>query len=1801
MRHASVNHIYRLVWSQVHQTWIAVSERARGRGKTASPKLLGATLLAVAHTALGAPTGGAITAGSGSISQSGTTTTVNQSSANLSVNWQTFNTTSQETVNFVQPSASAIAVNRIADTNPTQFLGHLNANGQIYLINPNGIVFGAGAQINVGGLVASTLDTSDTGLSGAARNFTGTGTGSIINQGSITTANGGFVAFIGKTVSNQGNIVAPSGAVGLTAGNDVTLSFAGNSMVGVQVNQSTLDSLAENGGLIQADGGAVWLSAGAKDAVLASVVNNTGIIQARSVQNVNGTIVLDAGGAGTSTNSGTLDASGKNSGETGGTVDVLGNTVNATGTSSIDVSGDAGGGTALVGGNFHGTGTEHNATTTNVDAGATINADALTTGNGGNVAVWSDKTTTFNGSISARGGANAGDGGQVETSGETLHVGTAAAVNTSAAHGNTGDWLLDPADITIGNISFWSTQAGAPSIDVDSVALTNALNTSSVTIKTTQSSVSCTNATCGSGSGSNGDIILLDAIGTQTDSNGQYVNWNTGNTTLTLSAYRNIHFKSDNATGQAGFIDISSNAQGKLVLQADNAATGTGTIIFDQVNANGIGLDNTPVSGAVKIYYTSANYTAIDFTPYLFSPNSVDLSPYVTGYMSVNVGATVASKTYDGTTSATVSVSAPSTLPSGVQVNKDSATGTFSSASAGTGKAVTLSNVTFSNNDTTITVNGYSYYLNGLTSQTGTITPKALSISGLTANNKTYDGTTTATLSGTAGIASGGIVGSDNVTLSGTASGSFSSANAGLQTVTVGGYSLQGTAASNYTLSSTTSLSATIEKATLTVSGTKTYDGTTSVSGSVLTAQGVNGETFTITGSGDASNLASKNVQSNGTLATLTGLSLGTGSSGALSSNYTALSTTNSAISVTPKTLTVTGITAANKVYDATANAVLNSSGVTLSGLVAGDSLTLAGAGSGTFADKNVGTNKSVTVSGYTASGTDAGNYTLVMPSNVTASISKADLTVSGVSAQNKTYDGTTGATLAGTAAVSALGSDVVTVSGTGTGTFASKNAGTNAVTVSGYSLSGTDAGNYNLVSPTGLTATINKANLALSGISASDKTYDGTTTATLTGSAAVSAIGADVVSVTGTGIGTFATKDVGVNKTVTVNGYTLTGADAGNYNLIVPGNLTAQVTKAALYITGVTASDKTYDGGTSASLTGTATVAAIGADQVSVTGTGTGTFATKDAGTNKNVTVTGYSLSGQDANNYDVVQPTSLTATINKADLTLSGISASNKTYDGTTSATLNGTAAVTALQGDTVSLAGTGIGTFVDKNAGTSKSVTVSGYTLSGTDANNYTLVEPTNVTASIAKADLTLGGVSASNKTYDGTTSATLTGTASVTALQGDTVGVGGTGVGTFADKNVGTSKSITLSGYTLSGTDAGNYNLVEPTNVTASISKADLSISGISAATKTYDGTTAATLTGAATVSALQGDTVSLSGTGTGVFADKNAGTNKQVTISGYTLSGVDAGNYTLVVPSNVTASINKADLSISGLSASSKTYDGTTTATLTGIASISAIGSDVVSLNGTGAGAFADKNVAVNKAVSVSGYTLSGADAANYQLVTPASLVASITPATLTVSGITANNKVYDGSSAATTNTSGATLAGLIGSDNVTLNSAGSFLDANVGNGKTVNLVNTIAGDDARNYLLTGETTTFANISPLPVATPAPAATASATSPQVQQAQTAVTQVQSAMQPPQAATQPQSLTLSSTIVVQQTNGSAQGGTDEAGASNGGANTSSRENTASRFINTSGSFGSPAPTLQIQNGGMRLPALVSSATE
>jgi filamentous hemagglutinin family protein len=343
--HASLNRIYRLVWNALHQTWVVAPELARGRGK-AGPStallsrsnqalvprqrsaggarafalpLLAAALLGGFGGALhAAPKAGQVIAGDGSVSASGTTTTVQQASDRLTLTWQSFNVAKTETVHFLQPSFNALAVNHILDSNGSQIMGHINANGQIWLINPNGVLFGKDAQINVGALVASTLNPDDASIGTARTSFSGNSHAAVVNLGNVQASAGGYVAMLGHSVSNQGQIEAPGGSVALGAGNMLSLNFDGSSLLGLQVQENQIGALASNGGLIAADGGQVLLSAGARDSLLASAVNNTGTIQARTVQERDGKIVLTGGMlAGTTTVGGTLDASARQGGKGG--------------------------------------------------------------------------------------------------------------------------------------------------------------------------------------------------------------------------------------------------------------------------------------------------------------------------------------------------------------------------------------------------------------------------------------------------------------------------------------------------------------------------------------------------------------------------------------------------------------------------------------------------------------------------------------------------------------------------------------------------------------------------------------------------------------------------------------------------------------------------------------------------------------------------------------------------------------------------------------------------------------------------------------------------------------------------------------------------------------------------------------------------------------------------------------------------------------------------------------------------------------------------------------------------------------------------------------------------------------------------------------------------------------------------------------------------------------------------------------------------------------------------------------------
>ncbi|MCK9917106.1 filamentous hemagglutinin N-terminal domain-containing protein [Microbacteriaceae bacterium K1510] len=316
-----------------------IRERARSRSSVKYLRAL-TTMTAVAALMIfqrsvhAGPTGGSVVAGSAGISQAGNTTNINQSSQSAVINWQSFSIGRKETVNFNQPNSSAVALNRVIGNEQSVIAGALNANGRVFIVNSAGVLFSKSAQVNVGGLVASTLDISNEDFMAGKYRFSGTSTASVVNRGTIRAHGGGYVALLGNKVINNGVIAARLGTVAMASGEAMTLNFDGNSLVDVTIDKGTLNALVANKRAIKADGGTVIMTAKAADEVLSAQVNNTGIVQARTIASLRGgstgkvhigkiKILADGG---TANIAGKLDASAPKGGD-GGFIETSGDKV----------------------------------------------------------------------------------------------------------------------------------------------------------------------------------------------------------------------------------------------------------------------------------------------------------------------------------------------------------------------------------------------------------------------------------------------------------------------------------------------------------------------------------------------------------------------------------------------------------------------------------------------------------------------------------------------------------------------------------------------------------------------------------------------------------------------------------------------------------------------------------------------------------------------------------------------------------------------------------------------------------------------------------------------------------------------------------------------------------------------------------------------------------------------------------------------------------------------------------------------------------------------------------------------------------------------------------------------------------------------------------------------------------------------------------------------------------------------------------------------------------------------------------
>ncbi|NDB95957.1 MAG: filamentous hemagglutinin, partial [Verrucomicrobia bacterium] len=588
------------------------------------------------------------------------------------------------------------------------------------------------------------------------------------------------------------------------------------------------------------------------------------------------------------------------------------------------------------------------------------------------------------------------------------------------------------------------------------------------------------------------------------------------------------------------------------------------------------------------------------------------------------------------------------------------------------------------------------------------------------------------------------------------------------------------------------------------------------------------------------------------------------------------------------------------------------------------------------------------------------------------------------------------------------------------------KDVGTGkAVVATGVILGGSSATNYTLLAqPTLPVASITTAPLTITGLGIADKVYDGGIAATRTGTATLSGlVGGETLVLGGTVAANFNDKNIGTGKAVTVSGYTISdsgASKASNYNLSQPSGLAADITAKNLTVTGAVAASREYDGTDSVQVTGGTLVGVVGAENVQLRSSAA-TFADADAGTGKIVANTGFSLSGSDAGNYQLTQPT-LSADITKKNLYVTGLTADNKVYDRTTTATLSGTPVLSGLVAGEIPGFGTSYSAnFNTKAAGTGKAVTVTGYTVSDSatfKGANYQLVQPSSLTADITPCPLSLSGLGSLRKAYDGTRTIAISGHAMSGKISGDDVNLSGTPTGLFNDPVVGNPKALAVTGLSLTGGDATNYTLTSALSTTGAITAKELTVAGMSAQTKTYDGGASITLIGGTLVGVEAGDTVTLVGPGTGACADENVGTNKTVTVTGLSLGGADASKYTLAQPTDVKAQIDPAPVTVTGMAATGRVYNGAadrsvalTGGTLNGVLTGD---SAAVSLNQAGLSAwYADGNVGTGKAVTITGLALSGAKAGNYSIIQPTSVTGDITAKTISVTGVAVANKVYN--------------------------------------------------------------------------------------------------------------------------------------------------------------------------------------------
>lgn len=559
---------------------------------------------ALTLTAHANPEGGTVSGGSASITTTPKTVDIHQSTNRAIIDWRSFDIAPDETTQFHQPTTSSVTLNRVNSANPSTIAGNLQANGNVILVNPNGVFFSKSARVDVNGLVATTADIDNSSFMAGSTTFNRPGNpdASIINQGSITAREAGLVGLVAPQVENSGTISARLGRIALSSGDTTTLDLYGDGLVSVAVSDAVHSQLVQNTGSLTAEGGTVQLSAAAGRQIVDSLISVSGEVAAPTVGTRQGRVVIQAAPTQSTTNSralvdGHVSAAGRNAGERGGQIDVLADDVGLLSGAHLDASGAAGGGTVHIGGDYQGTGTTQRAQHVIMQSDVTVDVSAGHTGNGGRAIVWADDWTQFAGFINARGGSQSGDGGFVETSGKQTLMAT-GTVDAFSPQGKAGLWLLDPNSILIQSSGVTSNLTGSPNFSTtnDSAVLTVASILAALNSGTPVTVMTGT-------SGANTQVGNITVASSITKTSG-------GDASLSLIAHRDIIINS-------GVSISSTSGQMAVTLNADRDANGTGAIALgsgSSIRSNGgdivLGGGTDPLTTAARGH--SANTTAIN-------------------------------------------------------------------------------------------------------------------------------------------------------------------------------------------------------------------------------------------------------------------------------------------------------------------------------------------------------------------------------------------------------------------------------------------------------------------------------------------------------------------------------------------------------------------------------------------------------------------------------------------------------------------------------------------------------------------------------------------------------------------------------------------------------------------------------------------------------------------------------------------------------------------------------------------------------------------------------------------------------------------------------------------------------------------------------------------------------------------------------------------------------------------------------------------------------------------------------------